>query len=128
MILLDTCVSFWLECDPGRLPQGVVGAFRGSSALLHASAISAFELGLKVRDGQLRLPLPAGEWVREVCSRRGIRLLPLDAIAAGRATDLPLLHRDPCDRFFIATAQIAGLTLATPDDWIRQYPDLEVLW
>jgi PIN domain nuclease of toxin-antitoxin system len=74
------------------------------------------------------LPLPPGEWVSEVCSRRGIRLLPLDVIAAGRATELPLLHRDPCDRFLIATAQLAGLTLATPDEKIRQYPDLPVLW
>jgi PIN domain nuclease of toxin-antitoxin system len=128
MILLDTCVLFWLECEPGRISPAVSHAFRGSSALLHASAVSAFELGLKVRDGQLRLPLPTGEWVREVCSRRGIRLLPLDAIAAGRATELPLLHRDPCDRFLIATAQLAALTLVTPDEKIRQYPDLMVLW
>lgn len=128
MILLDTCALFWLESDPGRLSPRTLEAFRQPSILLFASAISAFELGLKVRDGQLRLPLPPGEWVREVCARRGIRLLPLDALAAGRATELPPLHRDPCDRFLIATALLAGLTLVTPDERIAQYPGLQVLW
>ena len=128
MILLDTCVLFWLECDPGRISKRVAEALRRPDAVLHASAISAFELGLKVRDKLVGLPLPPGEWVGEVCRRRGIRLLPIDAIIAGCSTELPPVHRDPCDRFLIATARIAGLRLATPDDVIRQYPALDVIW
>ena len=128
MILLDTCVLFWLECDPARISHNATAALRRRDSVVHASAISAFELGLKVRDRQMQLPLPAGEWVREVCDRRGIRLLPVDAEAAGRSTELPPIHRDPCDRFLIATAQIAGLALATPDKSIGQYPDLRIIW
>ena len=77
MILLDTCVLFWLECDPGRISKRVAEALRRPDAVLHASAISAFELGLKVRDKLVGLPLPPGEWVGEVCRRRGIRVAVL---------------------------------------------------
>lgn len=128
MILLDTCVLFWLECEPGEISRTAAEALRRPDAILYASAVSAFELGLKVRDKQIILPLPSGEWVSQVCRRRGIRLIPIDAAVAGRSTELPPIHRDPCDRFLIAAAQLIGLRIATPDGMIRQYPDLEVVW
>lgn len=41
---------------------------------------------------------------------------------------LPSLHRDPADRFLIATAQERNLTLITPDPAIQQYPQLKAHW
>jgi PIN domain nuclease of toxin-antitoxin system len=128
MILLDTCVLFWFEFGPERISPNAREAMLATGTQLFASAISAFELGLKVRSGEIALPMPAGKWVREVCERRGIRVLPLDEEAAGFSTTLPMLHRDPCDRFLIATALLAGLAMVTPDDKIRQYPNLKVIW
>ena len=128
MILLDTCTLFWLECEPSKLSEPATRAIRSLESLVHASAISAFELGLKVRAGQIQFPLSAGEWVREVCVRRNIRLLPLDAAAAGLSTELPTIHRDPCDRFLIATAQLNQLRLVTPDAIIQQYRKISVIW
>jgi PIN domain nuclease of toxin-antitoxin system len=128
MILLDTCVLFWLELGPERISPKAREAMLAQGAQLFASAVSAFELGLKVRAGEITLPMPTGKWVREVCERRGIRVLPLDEEAAGFSATLPMLHRDPCDRFLIATAQLAGLALVTPDDKIRLYPNLKVIW
>ena len=128
MILLDTCVLFWLELGPERISSKAREAMQAPTAQLFASAISAFELGLKVRSSEIALPMPVGKWVREVCERRGIRVLPVDEEAAGLSTMLPLLHRDPCDRFLIATAQLACLTIVSPDDKICQYPNLKVIW
>ena len=128
MILLDTCVLFWIEAEPAKISETAKRALMDPAALLHASAISAFELGLKVRDGALGLPLPTGDWVRAVCSRRGIRLLPLDEQAAALSTQLPLLHRDPCDRFLIATAQLGRMAIVTPDAQIGRYPSVRAIW
>lgn len=128
MILLDTCVLFWLEQDPAAISAPVTRALRSAHTSLFASAISAFELGLKVRDGRLRLPLPVADWVSEVCRRRGIALLPIQETTAGLSTELPPIHRDPCDRFLIATAQLYHLQIATPDPTIRKYPNLQTLW
>lgn len=128
MILLDTCVLYWLEADPGKISKAAVDALRHPDAVVHASAISAFEIGLKIRDQQIKLPLSAGDWVQEVCRRRGIRLLPIDAAIAGRSTELPPIHRDPCDRFLIATAQSGHLLLVSPDKSLSRYPNLQVIW
>jgi len=45
-----------------------------------------------------------------------------------RSASLPALHRDPADRFLIATAQEHHLTLLTPDPAIRHYPRLKTRW
>jgi len=128
MTLLDTCVLFWLEQSPEEIPSSVSAELSSPTATIFASAISAFELGLKVRRKRIQLPLRPGAWVHEVCRRRAITLLPIDAELAGASTELPDIHRDPCDRFLIATAQAHNLTLATPDLCIRQYPNLKTLW
>lgn len=128
MILIDTCVLFWLECDPGKLSSTAKYALGAPNTRIHASAISAFELGLKVRNQQLKLPIPISAWISEICIRRGIRLLPIDAVIAGRSTELPLIHKDPCDRFLIATALTFDLRMITPDASIKKYPDLKVIW
>jgi len=62
MILLDKCVLIWLECGSGKVSKPAAEALRRPDAVLHASAISAFELDLKVQE-LIELPLPSGEWV-----------------------------------------------------------------
>lgn len=128
MILLDTCVLFWLEQAPGQISAPVAAELSRLDLPVFASAISAFELGLKVRRGLITLPLSSGLWVREVCRRRHITLLPINEEIAGFSTELPSLHSDPCDRFLIASAMAHDLILATPDPYIRKYPNLKTLW
>lgn len=128
MILLDTCVLFWLEHAPGQISASVAAELSRPDLPVFASAISAFELGLKVRQGLIKLPLTIGPWIREVCRRRNITVLPVNEEIAGASTELPAIHRDPCDRFLIATAQLNNLILVTPDPKIREYPNLKTLW
>lgn len=128
MILLDTCVLFWLEHDPGRISPEAAKAIRTPTTACFASSISALELGLKIARGKLKLPLPPGEWLREVCQRRGIEEIQVDFSIAGESALLPRIHDDPFDRILIATAVQRSLRLATPDGHISQYPGLAVLW
>ncbi len=128
MILLDTCVLFWLEQEPARisgLAKQVIAA-RGTPCF--ASSISALELGLKVAHNQLTLPLQPGAWLHEVCARRGIAELPVLFRIAGNSALLPPIHKDPFDRILIATAMEHSLTLVTPDQFIPRYPNLNTLW
>jgi PIN domain nuclease of toxin-antitoxin system len=57
-----------------------------------------------------------------------LKELPVTSAIALRCAALPLLHRDPADRFLIATAQEHNLTLVTPNPAIRKYPNLNTLW
>ena len=44
------------------------------------------------------------------------------------AAELPMHHQDPADRIIIATAQANQLEIVTPDQHIRQYLDVKVVW
>ena len=60
MILLDTCVLFWLEQEPARISGLAKQALAAPATPCFASSISALELGLKVARNRLRLPLEPG--------------------------------------------------------------------
>ncbi|MBI4025059.1 MAG: type II toxin-antitoxin system VapC family toxin [Verrucomicrobia bacterium] len=128
MMLLDTCVLYWLEQSPDRISTRVGAALADSTKACFASGISALEIGLKVAQGAIKLPLPSGEWMHQVCQRRGIVEIPVTFAIAGNSAALPPIHRDPFDRILVATALEHGLTLLTPDRLIAQYPNLKTLW
>lgn len=128
MILLDTCTLLWLASDQGRLSSDAVRLIREQAGFLFASAITAFEIGLKARRGLLGLPLPAERYYLEALASHGIREIAVDGVIAARSTGLPPLHADPADRILVATAQRHSLTLLTPDPRIRGYPDTRVVW
>jgi PIN domain nuclease of toxin-antitoxin system len=67
-------------------------------------------------------------WFPLALENHALRELPITGAIALRMAALPENHRDPADRFLIATAQENRLTLLTPDPLIRQYPDLAAFW
>jgi len=128
MILLDTCTLLWLAIEPDHLSAPARQAIAASGELAHVSAISAWEIAWKCRLGRLELRLPPAAWFPLALEQHALRELPLTAATCLRMAVLPDLHRDPADRFLIATAQELDLTLVTPDPQIRQYPNLKTVW
>ena len=63
MILLDTHVWLWLLHDPSRLPDAAnqLIAVQESPDSLLISAISVWEVAVKVSVGKLTLPLPIAD-------------------------------------------------------------------
>jgi len=119
-LLLDTCALLWLGGDPERLSAS---ARRRISIVpsLYASPVSIWEIALKHRLGKLELSLPPEEWFGVLQKAYGFTLLPLDEEVMLTAAQLPLHHRDPADRFIIATAQIHLLEVVTADSRFAQY-------
>lgn len=128
MILLDTCVLLWLASGSDELSASARQAIGAHVGSLVASAISTWEIGIKAAKGHLALPLPVDVWMERACTRHGIRPIALDHKAAALSTRLPPIHADPADRFLIATAQTLKVAIITPDQHIRQYPELETVW
>jgi PIN domain nuclease of toxin-antitoxin system len=129
VILLDTCTLLWLAEDPPRLPRMVMAAIRHvAPGQRFLSAISAFEIGVKYRNGKLSLPKKPRQWVDESCAKRGLIVVPVTKDIAHRATELALYHRDPADRIIIATALEHDLTVLTPDLQFRRYKPIKLAW
>ena len=104
MILLDTCVLLWLNEDPPSLPFTILDRIRKTPVgSRFVSAISALEIGIKARQGKLKLPEDNPRiWFDAVVAERGLNVIPMTAAIAFRSTGLPELHKDPADRVIIA--------------------------
>ncbi len=120
MIILDTCALLWLAGDRTVL-SGQTLARLDEEPIVAVSAISAFEISLKWLARKLELPVPVHEWWDGVVAHHQLEVLPVDANVAFRATELPPVHRDPADRFIIATAERYGAPVVTSDDRFAEY-------
>ena len=128
MIILDTCTLLWLSDSSYPLPNAVKERLRSCPpSERFVSAITAFEIGFKSALGKLSLPRPPKVWFEETCAKRGLQPLDVTASVAMRASQLPLHHRDPADRFIISTALEFQLKILTPDKEFSKY-EVPVLW
>ena len=124
-MLLDTCALLWLAEGGKRLSEAARDRIE-NAPVVYVSAISAFEIAAKYRSGKLRLPVPPAEWFQGTLDHHGLAVQPLDWDVCVAAVELPPVHRDPCDRFIIATAKKCHLPVVTGDTVFRSY-DIEVL-
>lgn len=136
MLLLDTCTLLWLVSDRDQLSPTAAGAIDQAREVFVSSA-SALEIGTKYRQGKLRLALPPRDWWAAASARLELTELPITAQIAFASTSLPtelvvegrtVEHRDPGDRFIVATASLHGLTVVTPDAKITAYPGTSICW
>jgi PIN domain nuclease of toxin-antitoxin system len=91
---------------------------------LAVSAISCWEIAYLERLGRTRLPLSIDGWLHAALTESNIESLPLTTDIAACAASLPFIHRDPADRFIIATALRYHLPLVSLDEKFPQYPEL----
>lgn len=125
-MLLDTCALLWLARGGDELSAAARRCVVRAPTL-HVSAISGFEIGLKHARRKLELPVPPAEWLETVVRHHGLGVVPLSLEACIASTELPPIHRDPCDRFIIATARLHGWPVITADPAFAQY-GVEVIW
>ena len=123
MIVLDTHALLWMDRnDPalGRAARRLIeDAWRAGQVAV--SAISYWETAMLVQRGRIVLPLPATEWRSELL-QAGLREIVLDGRIGILASHLENLHRDPADRFIIATALQNQATLVTADENVLAWP------
>jgi PIN domain nuclease of toxin-antitoxin system len=124
-VLLDTCAL--LALAGGTLPRGAATALRVAPEAL-VSAVSAWEVAIKVARGKLRLQQPPDQWFSRLVKRYDLREVPLDARIACAAALLPPLHQDQFDRVLVALAQTHALTILTSDENIPKYQGITAIW
>ena len=119
-MILDTCALLWLAQGGGALSETALHRI-DTAPVVYVSAISGFEIGIKVQKGKLHLPVPPADWFAAVLSHHHLDVLVLNLDVCLRSTTLPLMHADPCDRMIIAAAQIYHLPVVTTDPLFAQY-------
>jgi PIN domain nuclease of toxin-antitoxin system len=119
-LLLDTCALLWLAIGSDKLSINARNAIEHAS-IAYVSAITAWEISLKASRGALSLPVPAGEWFAAAVQQHRLTLAPLEVDILVAANELPWHHRDPADRFIIATAQKFHASIVTTDGLFEHY-------
>ena len=119
-MLLDTCALIWLAMGGGSLSERAKQAIEEAAAV-YVSSISAFEVAYASARGRLELPCDAERWYYEVLDQHNLTEVLLSGKIAIASTKLPMVHKDPCDRFIIATAQLENLPIVTTDRMFRKY-------
>ncbi len=125
-LVLDTCAVLWLASGGGRLSERAMRSIDVADKVF-VSAISAWEIGLKQERGALSLPMPAESWFPSVLERHHLLLAPLTLDILMAANRLPWHHRDPADRFILATAIAHRAAVVTADRMFASYDEVEIL-
>lgn len=127
MILLDTHIWLrWVAPETGPLSENLQQTI-DEAPRLAVSAVSCWELAYLVRMGKIALSLPLAAWFEAALAESSVEALPLTCDITRLAAELPLIHRDPADRFIIATALWHQCPLVSLDSEFRYYPQLSSL-
>src|SRR5882672_9421657 len=119
-MILDTCALLWLASRDKKLSRAALKEINEAPAV-YVSAISGFEVAIKVAKGKLKLPSPPQGWFEKVVEHHGLAVLPLELEICIAAAQLPPIHDDPCDRFIIAAAKTNDLAVVTTDERFEKY-------
>ncbi len=128
MILLDTCTLLWLATDQNKLSMKAKSTLQDSKGFIYSSAISAFEIAIKVKKKKITMQMDAFQWYKECVRLHGIKEISLNAEIFVESVALPDIHQDPCDRMIIATAKLHKLSILTVDELIKQYKTAKTIW
>jgi PIN domain nuclease of toxin-antitoxin system len=121
--VLDTAALLYWTLEPATLTTRARRAIAQTlpAAGCVVSAISLWEIALKVRRGRLTLGLPVEQFADRLTRVEGLHVAPVDAETWLRNVALPWEHRDPADRTIVATAELLGARLITSDRAMAAY-------
>ena len=119
-LLVDTCAIVWLATGDRKLSQFARDAMRDAE-LLCFSSISIWEIARLVKAGDLEIPVTPARLADMLVERYDMKELPINNSIALRSSALPEIHKDPADRFIIATALLNDFTVVTGDHRFAEY-------
>jgi PIN domain nuclease of toxin-antitoxin system len=120
-LLLDTHILLWATSEPERLSEATRSLFENPNNELVFSAVSLWEIAIKISRGRDDFRIDAGFFRRSLFDN-GYAELPMTGAHAAALAGLPAIHRDPFDRMLVAQATVEGLTLVTSDPSVANYP------
>ncbi len=125
---LDTHSVLWWAAGDERISSVARTAIADTDNTVLVSTISAWELAISVRQGQLALSQTPGALIRTLVVDHGFAHHPVRLDHVDRYLTLPKNeHRDPFDHLLIAQALNDDLTLVSKDSQLVRY-GAQMLW
>jgi PIN domain nuclease of toxin-antitoxin system len=126
-LLLDTHIWLWSALDRARLSARVIAALENPDNELWLSPISLWEVLTLCQKEKLTLSPNPQSWIADTLDAAPMRQASLTFQVAQETDRVQLPHRDPADRFLVATARVFDLTLVTADENLLKARQVDVL-
>lgn len=120
-LLVDTHLLLWAALGSSKLSQRARAVIEDAGNELFFSAASIWEVAIK-RGLDRNDFMVDPRLLRRGLLDNGYKELAIDSRHAAATLDLPPLHKDPFDRMLIVQAMVEGMTLATADEAVANYP------
>ena len=124
-ILLGTHIWLWIQDDPDRIGRSLRNELRKPENEIFLSPISTWEALILQSKGRISMRRDPAEWVAR--NTAPFTEAPLTHEIALVSQQISFGHRDPADRFLVATAKVLGLTLATADAKLLGFGDIATI-
>ena len=119
-LLLDTNAFLWHFWGSERIDT-VKQLIESKDAEVFISAVSWWEIAIKVRSGKLTIDL---EQLRSCAEEYAFDELPISGKYMKAYYELPALHKDPFDHMLLAQAITHPMRLITGDSFLAEYSSL----
>jgi PIN domain nuclease of toxin-antitoxin system len=126
-LLLDTHIWVWSALDRERLSSRVTATLENPSNELWLSPVSLWEVLTLCQKNKLTLLPNPQRWIANALDSAPMREASVTYQVAQETARVQLPHRDPADRFLVATARVLDLTLVTADEQLLKARQVPVL-
>jgi len=126
-LLLDTHIWLWLLMSPARLSSRVLKELSDAQNELWLSPVSLWEVINLCQKGRVKFDQEVSAWILDKLTAAAMVEAPLNHDVALATAHLQMPHRDPTDRFLVATAKVFELTLVTADERLMKVREIPIL-
>ena len=124
--LIDTQVVIWAKENNPKLNPKIREIIENSDNQIFVSHFSLQEIAIKLKIGKLPEFLIDLNTFTQMLIEDNYEILPIKTEHIITYDKIPLFedHKDPFDRFILATAFFEGLTLISSDEKFKKYTDI----
>jgi PIN domain nuclease of toxin-antitoxin system len=126
-LLLDTHIWIWNDLEPWKLASDINRALANPENQLWLSPVSIWEVTVLLEKRRINLKQDFRGWADESIRDLQLQEAAITWEVAHEMRYTLLGHRDPADRFLVATAKVYDMTLVTVDELLMKVPGLSVL-
>jgi PIN domain nuclease of toxin-antitoxin system len=126
-LLLDTHIWIWNDTAPEKLTSEIARELASPENQLWLSPVSIWEVTVLLKKRRINLKQDFRSWADESVRDLQLQEAAITWEVAHELRYTMLGHRDPADRFLVATAKVYDLTLVTADESLISVSGLKVL-
>ncbi len=128
--LIDTNVLIFLGCGyEDRIGKKAFEIYTSPKSNIYISQISFWEIAIKINVGKLNIPIGLKNIIN-LTRQAGIDTIPVknSHILYYQTLEIHENHKDPFDRFIIATALCEEMKIISSDTKFDNYLKVERIW